>query len=121
MQRTMLACVLVFMVVGVTVAQEKPAVTGALATPPIGTIQGKADPAPVPTVPDQDQQAFTILTLKAQVQAEMMAAMQKELDSTNAEVGRLVGRLQKPDFDLSRDQKTGRLVYAAKPAPKAEK
>lgn len=91
-------------------AQEKPAPT------PVPAAE-KAPTVDTPRVPDQDQQAFSLLLYRAQVQQEILAVLQKEMDSTNAEVSRLLARLQKPDFDLVRDPQTGRLLYLKKPAP----
>jgi uncharacterized protein (DUF305 family) len=89
-----------------TAPQAKPSATASVAPEPVA-----------PQVGQQDQQTFQLMLLKAQVQAEMIQNMQKELDSTNAEVSRLIGRLQRDGFDIQRDQKTGSLTYV----PKAEK
>ena len=75
----------------------------------------------VPSLTDQDQQTFALLLYRVQVQQEILAVLQKEVDSTSAEISRLLARLQRPDFDLIRDPQTGRLVYVRKPEPTKEK
>jgi len=89
-----------------TSAQEKPATPAARAAE---------------RVTDQDQQTFALLLYRVQVQQDIIAVLQKEVDSTNAEVSRLIARLQKPGFELIRDPQTGRLEYVVKSPPPPEK
>jgi hypothetical protein len=65
----------------------------------------------VPTVSDEDQRTFGLLGFKAQVQNEMVVAAQKEVDSTNAEIGRFVAKLAREGYSLARDPQSGRLTY----------
>jgi hypothetical protein len=95
-----------FVSVGAIVAQAPPPV----AEPPANVTTTGAWPAQAPPVTDQEQQTYLLLSLRAQVQLEMIQSMNKELDSTNAEIGRLVQRLQdNGKYVVQRDPQTGRL------------
>lgn len=82
--------------------------------------QAVAAPTP-PQVAQTDMQAFSAGEMRSTGLQIAMAVLQKELDAVNAENARLVDRLVKaqPEYNLTRDPATGRLVY--QPKPKAEK
>lgn len=105
MRRMFTGVVMAMVVVSAVFAQQAP--------PPPKTEAGlpQAQAEIPPAVSDQDQSTFTVLQIKAQVQAEMIQSLQKELDSTNADISRLIARLQDGDkYTIQRDPQTGRLL-----------
>lgn len=87
------------------------------APPPV--VKAEA-PAPVPQVSAEAQSAYlTLEIMKSTFATRVFAALQKELDSLNAEQGRVIAALREaqPNFDLAQEKPGAPLFYRAKPEP----
>ena len=75
--------------------------------------QASADTTP--KIGDEDRRLFTIIQVRASGLQFAMTTLQRELDATNAELSRLVQRLQQahPEYDVLANP-DGSLTYAKK-------
>jgi hypothetical protein len=72
-------------------------------SPPVVAAPAPLDIKTPPTVPDDAKSLYAQLQVRGAGIADVMALLQKEIDSVNAERARLVQRLiaAQPDFDLA--------------------